>query len=78
MKKATIPTNILMTLTPAKLRQAAEIREKIDGLQHEFDELLNVTPNVAAPKRFMSASARRKIAAAQRKRWAAIHAKQGK
>lgn len=72
MKKPTATTNILMTMTASKLRQAAGIREKITSLEQEFDELISVTPNVIAPKRTMSASARRKIAAAQRKRWKAI------
>lgn len=74
MKKPNTSTNILMTLTPSKLRQAAEIREKISTLEQEFEELTSVTPNVVAPKRFMSAAARRKIGAAQRKRWKAIRA----
>jgi len=70
--------NILMTLSSAKLRQAADLREKIDGLQHEFNELVRVTPNIIAPTRTMSASARRKIAAAQRKRWRLIRAEKAK
>ena len=35
----------------------------------------NVPVGTARPKRTMSASARRKIAAAQRTRWAKVHAK---
>lgn len=62
----------------AQLRKAADLTEKIEKLQSELAALLG--EGGAAPakkgrgskkaKRAMSAEAREKIAAAQRKRWA--------
>ena len=74
--------NLLMQLTPAQLRKAADIQEKIESLKKELDQVLAVL--VAAPtaaleatepakrgrKRF-SAKTRAKMAAAQKARWAA-------
>jgi hypothetical protein len=62
-------------LTPQQLRRAAEIKEKLDSLNKEFRMALDgLSSNGAASrkKRTMSAAARRKIAAAQRARWAKL------
>jgi hypothetical protein len=60
-------------LTPQQLRRAASIRERIDALNKELRQLLDVSirnGTTSTKKRTMSAAARRKIAAAQRARWA--------
>jgi len=60
-------------LTPHQLRRAAAIKEKLDGLNKELRRLLDgaVTDGAASgKKRTVSAAVRRKIAAAQRARWA--------
>jgi hypothetical protein len=73
--------NSLTQLSPAQLRQAADIQEQIEALKAELDQVLAVevvgsAPSVAAEparkgrKRF-SARTRAKMAAAQRARWAA-------
>jgi hypothetical protein len=62
-------------LTPQQLRRAASIKEKLDALSRELRSVLDGTSTNGAPlgkKRTMSASARRKIAAAQRARWAKL------
>lgn len=64
-------------LSPKQLRDAAVLKEKIEGLQAQLNGLLgNAQPTTKAPvkkaakkKRTMSPEARAKIAAAQRKRW---------
>jgi hypothetical protein len=58
-------------LTIDQLRRAAAIKERIEGLNKELHRLLGVSSNAASPKRrTMSASVKRKIAAAQKARWA--------
>jgi hypothetical protein len=62
-------------LTPRQLRRAAEIKEKLDDLNRELRRLLNGSSSNGAAsrsKRTMSAAVRRKIAAAQRARWAKL------
>ena len=63
-------------LTPQQLRRAADVKERIDALQSELNELLGQAPApaaVAAPKRRqISAAGIARIRAAQRARWAAI------
>jgi hypothetical protein len=62
-------------LTSQQLRRAASIKEKLDALNRELRTLLDgSSPNGAASekKRTMSAAARKKIAAAQRARWAKV------
>ncbi|WP_395734466.1 hypothetical protein [Prosthecobacter sp.] len=70
-----------MILSSSQLRRAAALQEKIEGLQQELAHLLAgsskssaaSTPAGEKPakkKRIMSAAARKKIADAQRKRWA--------
>ena len=68
----------LHELTTAQLRQALQLREQIETLQHKLDSLLGggstsaPKAKVSAPvkKRTMSAAGRAKIAAAQKARWA--------
>src|SRR3970040_3200836 len=68
----TSPMN-LSDLTINQLKRAAAIKERIETLNKELRTILG-TPAIsrAAPKkkRTMSASVRRKIAAAQKTRWA--------
>ncbi len=73
-----------MILSSSQLRRAATLQEKIEDLQQELAQLLSgssksskssdsSTPAGEKPakkKRVMSAAARKKIADAQRKRWA--------
>jgi len=65
----------LSSLTAVQLNRAADIKEKIETLNAELSALLDgsvAAPAAKAPKgkRTMSASARAKIAAAQKARWA--------
>jgi hypothetical protein len=62
-------------LTPQQLRRAASIKEKVDTLNKELRSFLDGAVNDKAmtrKKRTMSAAAKRKIAAAQRARWAKL------
>lgn len=66
-----------MTLSAAQLRRAAALQEKIETLQSELASLLGSKGSSATAsgkpekkKRVMSASARKRIAAAQKARWA--------
>jgi hypothetical protein len=65
----------LRDLTPSQLKRAAAIKERIEALNQEIDRILG-TPNrpgsAIRKKRSMSASVRKKIAAAQKERWAKI------
>ncbi len=74
-------------LTPQQLRAAADLQERIDGLQNELNELLGGETPTPAPaaveapqgpkngrrkkRKKLSAEGRANIAAAQRARWAA-------
>ena len=65
----------LIDLTANQLKRAAAIKEQIDKLNKELASILGVTANSETPsknRRTMSASARRRIAAAQKARWAKI------
>jgi len=64
-------------LTIDQLRRAAAIKEQIEGLNKTLHRILGESSNAASPKkRTMSASVKRKIAAAQKARWAKMrHAK---
>jgi hypothetical protein len=70
--------NSITNLTPGQLRRAADIKEKIDALQNEIEQLLGGEAPVPAAgaekpkKRKMSAAGRARIAAAARLRWAKI------
>jgi hypothetical protein len=68
--------NSITNLSPAQLRKAADIQEKIQSLQKELGQILGGSADTAvteAPKkRKFSAAARAKMRAAQRARWAKI------
>lgn len=70
-----MPVISLKGLTAKQLRQAATIRERIDELEKQLAAILGGGGGgggevEAKPKRQMSAAARAKIAAAQKRRWA--------
>jgi hypothetical protein len=77
----------LHSLSVAQLHQVVAIKEKIEALQSELDAIVGGTaPSVEAPApastngrrtRHMSASARARIAAAQKRRWAKVRAAKG-
>ena len=77
--------NTLLSLTPAQLRKAAQIKEQIDALTDELTSILTGTessslnPQPLPPKqgRRMSAAGRARIAAAARARWARLRAEKG-
>ena len=62
----------ILDLTPNQLKRAASIKEQIDKLNKELVKILGVP--AAAPTRNgpMSASVKKKIAAAQKTRWAKL------
>jgi hypothetical protein len=65
----------LFDLTVNQLKRAAAIKEQIEGLNKELATILGATAkSEAAPnkKRTMSASVKKKIAAAQKARWAKV------
>jgi hypothetical protein len=65
----------LFDLTITQLKRAAAIKEQIEDLNKELHSILSVSAKSgAAPKkkRTMSASVKRKIAAAQKARWAKV------
>lgn len=64
----------LLSLSATQLKRALAIREKIEALERELEEVAGASPvtngNGGQRKWTMSASARAKIAAAQKARWA--------
>ena len=64
----------ILNLSSQQLRHIADLKEKIDALQNELSQLVGGTTSLHASARGrkyrMSRSARARIAAAQRKRWA--------
>ena len=74
-------------LTIDQLKRVIEIRERIDSLQAELNELLGgevagtppseLVQESGKKKRKMSAVSRKAIAAAQKARWAKYHAEKG-
>jgi hypothetical protein len=67
--------NSLSNLSAVQLRRAAKLQEKITKLTEELDSVLGSSSSAPARKKHkMSAAGRAAIAAAQRKRWAAIKA----
>src|ERR1035441_4167757 len=66
----------MINITPTQLRKAADIKERIDALQSELNEILGgevSTPVQAeAPRRKVSAAGRARMRAAQLARWAKI------
>jgi hypothetical protein len=74
----------ITSLSPQQLRQAADLKEKIDGLQVQLNEILGseVSPLITTqgPKkgrRKISAEGRARIAAAQKARWAKVRSESG-
>lgn len=68
-------TNSITQLSAQQLRQAAEVREKIDALQIELGRILGTSGTSASPvaaggKRTFSPATRAKMAASQQARWA--------
>ncbi len=73
----------MIELTSKQLRRAANLQDKIESLQKELGKLLGESTkaasgspasNPAPKKRTMSAAARKKIATAQKARWAKVKA----
>jgi hypothetical protein len=62
----------ISSLTAEQLRRAAAIKEQIDTLESELGKILGGAAEAGTGKRVMSASARARIAAAQRARWAKV------
>lgn len=64
----------MLHLTASQLHRAADLKHKLESLQREITRLLGSTNSAATPRkrRKMSAAGRRKIAAAQRARWAKV------
>jgi hypothetical protein len=69
------------TLTSKQLRQAADIKERIEGLESQLGGLLGAPATIAAPvtapalkKGQMSPEGRARLVAAQKARWAKIKA----
>lgn len=64
----------IANLSPAQLRRAANIKEQIDKLQKELGTILSFSPAAAPAKgpKKMSASARARISAAAKARWAKV------
>jgi hypothetical protein len=63
----------LFDLSPNQLKRAAAIKEQIDRLNAELRRILGASNNsqpAQGKSRTMSAAAKRKIAAAQKARWA--------
>jgi hypothetical protein len=67
---------MISNISAEQLRRAATIKDQIDSLQSELDRLLgSSTSSISNGRRTMSASARAKIAAAQKARWAKLNGK---
>jgi hypothetical protein len=74
----------ITNLSPAQLRKAAELKERIDSLTSELASIFSgasaLNPQPLPPKtgrRQMSAAGRARIAAAARARWAKVRASKG-
>src|SRR5471030_2529952 len=72
----------LLNLSVETLRKAADLKEKIAGLEKQLAQILGSSTKTAAtkaPKKGgMSAAGRARIAKAQKARWAKIHAAKAK
>ena|SRR5579862_8581308 len=66
--------NQISSLSAEQLRRAAAIKDQIDNLESELGKILGGSTAAvkAGGKRTMSASARARIGAAQRARWAKV------
>ena len=64
----------LLDLTPEQLKRAASIKEQVDRLNIELRKILGMAAASPAPakNRTMSATAKRRISAAQKMRWAKL------
>ena len=60
----------ISSLSAEQLRRAAAIKEQIDSLENELGKILGGAAGSGSGKRVMSASARARIGAAQKARWA--------
>jgi hypothetical protein len=71
----------LINLTPAQLRHAADLKEKIEALQNELDHLHGASgaaaSSMASGKRKISAAGIARIRAAQKARWAKVKGASG-
>jgi hypothetical protein len=67
--------NSITNLSAQQLRRAAVIKDQIDTLYVELNDLIGVSNGepVLRKTRVMSAAARRKIAKAQKARWAKVN-----
>lgn len=66
----------ILELTSEQLRRAAQIKEQISSLEKQLENLLGQAP-AAKRNGGMSASARAKISAAAKARWARVRAEKG-
>jgi hypothetical protein len=65
----------MTNLSSQQLRRAADLKEKINSLEKELAQLLNISaPAAKAPgqRKKMSAAARARMAAAAKARWAKV------
>ena len=69
--------NSISSLSAVQLRRAAAIKEQIDALENELGKLLGGAAGSGNGRRVMSASARARIAAAQKARWAKVKGNNG-
>lgn len=60
-----------------QLRRAAAIKDQIDALETELGKILGGPAGAGSGARVMSASARARIAAAQKARWAKVKGNSG-
>jgi len=71
----------ILDLTPNQLKRAAAIKEQIESLSRELSAILGASAKSAPAsnkgRRTMSAAVKKKIAAAQRARWANLRRKSG-
>lgn len=67
----------ISSLSAEQLRRAAAIKEQIDTLESELGKILGGAAESGTGKRVMSASARARIAAAQKARWAKVRGEGG-
>jgi hypothetical protein len=69
-------TNILSEITAGQLRRAITIKERIEALEGELDQMLGSPASESngqqVKRRGMSAAGRAKIAAGQKARWAKL------
>ncbi|MDB6123202.1 MAG: hypothetical protein JWQ71_2195 [Pedosphaera sp.] len=82
-------TNSFANLSLEQLKRAVQIREQIESMTHELNQILGSSPLIYTntrstngnghgnAKRNLSPSARARIAAAQRLRWAKYNAAKG-